>query len=1123
MADVTGDLGGQPIQLNNAATEATLKQLLAAILALNAMQAKNTKKDQTTQKELEKELRRLAAASKAAADNTTKSAEADKNAEKAAKAAAEAARKQAEADAARLAADKKLLENYNNMMKGLNAMEAAGSRFTSWMVQSVTEMANLNDSMSAAAASFGQIPIVGNLLSSTLGAVAGAAERTYKSFQQASSVGANFGGSITDMVGAATEAGLTFDQFSGVISKTSKDLAFLGGTTSAGAAQLAKLGKEMRTSKLSQELAMLGYSTEEINEGMATYLGRLQRTGALQGMNTQQQAQSTAEYLQNLDAVSKLTGQNKKDLENEREARMKDAQFRAITAKMDAKSRENLEKMLDTIPAEHRKGMMEIIATGTATSDAGRKALAFLPESAQSMMKLNGQIRQGQKVTADQAGQISKAYQNEATKLAKSGVGENMALYGDEAGKAFMVASYDVAARTSDITKTTQESADAMAKAKKAEQDAMSPAKLQEFQQQIAEVNNKFTQALANNMPKLMENFKTLADIVETKILPVFSFLVDNIEVAAGALLAFKAFQKLQAFVGPGKTRSNPMFVEDVVTGGGGGGNDKKGPKKGGGRFGKLAGAAGKMGAGLKSATGLIKGAGVVGALAGGVMLASDLSDISEQEKKGEITPEEAKKLKGGAVGGAAGGAGGAMAGAAAGAAIGSVVPIVGTVIGGLIGGAVGGWLGRKGGEAVGEAVASTPESKKLEAAKKKEREVVLQSALTREEELKMAEELKKAKEEEIGAVEEQGGVLSNFAAKVRGLVTKVAPGAAATMGITAPPPPNQSQQKNLQLVAEALKKQGITDPKMINATLGNVMKETGGVSKEENLNYKNTSNDRIRKIFGSRAAGKSDAELNAIKSDPKQMGEMMYGAGTKIGQDMGNTEPGDGFKYRGRGFIQLTGKNNYAAASKAIYGDDRLVKNPDLVNDPSVAAQVSAWYMKKTQGSMAKQLGIDTNNMTQEQANLLATSQVAGKAITPGKGYLGETLAKVNAYSAQTASIAGAPTGVSETLAAYGSSAPTNAAVGAALAASNPAASFQTAASATTLSAQDEQKRREQLLASSNMMAAGSQETPTSLLSSLNTKLDMLIGMNRQLVAVNERQLSVQKTISSSGNLFAT
>ena len=291
----------------------------------------------------------------------------------------------------------------------------------------------------------------------------------------------------------------------------------------------------------------------------------------------------------------------------------------------------------------------------------------------------------------------------------------------------------------------------------------------------------------------------------------------------------------------------------------------------------------------------------------------------------------------------------------------------------------------------------------------------------------------------------------------------------------------------------------------MINATMANVMKETGGISKEENLNYKNTSNDRVRSIFGSRAAGKSDAELTAIKSDPKQMGEMMYGAGSKIGQSMGNTEPGDGFKYRGRGFIQLTGKNNYAAASKAIYEDNRLVDNPDMVNDPAVAAQVSAWYMKKTQGSMASKLGIDTGNMTQQQANLLATSQVAGRAIKPGQGYLGETLAKVDAYSAQTASIAGAPT---------------TAAVGTALAASDPAA-----ASNPLISPEQRVMAQAGKTASVPGLTSGAgaaQETPTTLLSSLNSKMDQLISMNRQLVAVNERQLSVQKNISNSGDLFA-
>lgn len=59
--------------------------------------------------------------------------------------------------------------------------------------------------------------------------------------------------------------------------------------------------------------------------------------------------------------------------------------------------------------------------------------------------------------------------------------------------------------------------------------------------------------------------------------------------------------------------------------------------------------------------------------------------------------------------------------------------------------------------------------------------------------------------------------------------------------------------------------------------------------------------------------------------------------------KDLGNTEPGDGRRFAGRGFIQLTGRNNYAQASREIYGDDRLVKNPELVaENPALSA---GWY----------------------------------------------------------------------------------------------------------------------------------------------------------------------------------
>jgi predicted chitinase len=209
--------------------------------------------------------------------------------------------------------------------------------------------------------------------------------------------------------------------------------------------------------------------------------------------------------------------------------------------------------------------------------------------------------------------------------------------------------------------------------------------------------------------------------------------------------------------------------------------------------------------------------------------------------------------------------------------------------------------------------------------------------------------------------------------------------------------------QNNLGLMTKALQDQGITDPKMITATLASVMKETGGqITAEEDLGgYANTSNERIRSLFGARAGKKTDKELDAIKKDPRQFAELMYGKDSGMG--LGNTEEGDAYKYRGRGAVQLTGKANYASASKDLFGDDRLVKDPELLKDPEMAAKTSAWFMKKNQGAMAKRMGMEGDPKDQTEANLLAASTIAGSVITPGKGYLGgENLNKVNAYSAQ-------------------------------------------------------------------------------------------------------------------------
>lgn len=64
------------------------------------------------------------------------------------------------------------------------------------------------------------------------------------------------------------------------------------------------------------------------------------------------------------------------------------------------------------------------------------------------------------------------------------------------------------------------------------------------------------------------------------------------------------------------------------------------------------------------------------------------------------------------------------------------------------------------------------------------------------------------------------------------------------------------------------------------------------------------------------------------------------YGPQTKVGKVLGNTKSGDGAKYPGRGFVQLTGKNNYIKAGK--YCNIDLVNNPEKACDAKIAYKIA-------------------------------------------------------------------------------------------------------------------------------------------------------------------------------------
>lgn len=80
---------------------------------------------------------------------------------------------------------------------------------------------------------------------------------------------------------------------------------------------------------------------------------------------------------------------------------------------------------------------------------------------------------------------------------------------------------------------------------------------------------------------------------------------------------------------------------------------------------------------------------------------------------------------------------------------------------------------------------------------------------------------------------------------------------------------------------------------------------------------------------------------LKELRTDTSA--ERKYGRHTRVGRILGNTQSGDGAKFKGRGIIQLTGRDNYNRAGRAVGVD--LLKEPDKAADPELAVKIAWWY----------------------------------------------------------------------------------------------------------------------------------------------------------------------------------
>lgn len=396
------------------------------------------------------------------------------------------------------------------------ALQAAGAyvKFSDTVTGAVESLSRLDGSATGAAQMFSSIPIFGKLFS----AVAGAADDVTKSFVAVSQTGATFGGSISNFATAASQAGMSMAEFGAMIQKNGNAMTAFGTTTEGGASNFARVSKQLRGT--SSELYALGFSTQDINQGLASY-GALMKSQGLQGKKSNAElAQGAKSYLKEMDALAKATGQSRSQVEESMAAMAKDAQFQASMSGLGEGVRNSFLAVTGGLPKGLETFAKDIMSTGTATTEENQKLMAMMPQSAAMLQRMNQKMQRGEAVTLEERNALNNLMKQEGGKQL-----QNIKYAG--AASAELGGTVNALAATQQINADGLKQATEEQKKAAAETDKMNQ-KMQQFQAAIAEVGNKFKMLLANSgiLDYLISAFGTVADLAEKYLVPAFNLVV---------------------------------------------------------------------------------------------------------------------------------------------------------------------------------------------------------------------------------------------------------------------------------------------------------------------------------------------------------------------------------------------------------------------------------------------------------------------------------------------------------------------------------------------------------------------------------------------------------------------